>query len=260
MFDSRFLLRILIFGQPLFWMWLYDRDIDLSAYRNKFYFFSGSFCLATLIKSVTDNSVFEYYTAWLLFLYAFMVMFVTWGLEEKFSFRKSICLGFLLVYLNSYVWEFMLHITSYMTHGISANDLLQMQHLIVLPWLLMKFKLPPAFDKKNILTGIQWLILVETIIVVFIIEVLNKRLSPNLFIYNFRGFLLNFNRLYSLGFLLTRMRFLAIDKNYKGVVYVFKQGVASVTKSEDYLDKGISRNRQTEADKPFFQKSDRRPA
>lgn len=242
MFDSRFLLRALIFGQPLFWMWLYDRDVDLSAYRNTFYFFSGSFCLAALIKSVTDNTLFEYYTAWLLFLYAFMVLFVTWGLEEKFSFRKSVCLGFLLVYLNSYVWEFMLHITSYMSYGISANDLLQMQHLIVLPWLLMKFRLPPAIDKKIILTGIQRLLIVETGIALFMIEVLNKR--PLLFSSEIRGFLLNFNRVFSLAFLLMGMRFLAIDKNYKGVVYIFKQGVASVTKSENYIDKGISRNRK----------------
>jgi len=257
MFDSRFLFRALIFGQPLFWMWLYDRDVDLSAYRNTFYFFSGSFCLAALIKSVTDNSVFEYYTAWLLFLYAFMVIFVTWGLEEKFSFRKSVCLGFLLVYLNSYVWEFMLHITSYMTHGICANDLLQMQHLIVLPWLLMRFRLPLAIDKKKVLNGIQWLLACETVIAIFIIEVVNKSVF---ILSSLNGFLLNFNRVFSIAFLLMGMRFLAIDKNYKGVVYVFKQGVASVTKSEDYLDKGISRNRQAEADNTVFQKSDRRAA
>jgi len=214
-------------------MWLYDRDVDLSPYRNTFYVFSGSFCLAALIKSVTDNSLFEYYTAWLIFLYAFMVMFVTWGLEEKFSFRQSLCLGFLLVYLNSYVWEFMLHITSYRTYGITANDLLQMQHLIVVPWLLMKFKLPPEIDKKKILTGIQWLLAVETIIAVLIIEVVNKSvLIPSAF----NGFLLNFNRLVSIAFLLMGIRYLAIDKNYKGVVYVFNQGVASVTKSEDYID------------------------
>jgi len=213
MLDSRFLFRALIFGQPFFWMWLYDRDVDLSAYRNTFYVFSSSFCLAALITSVIHNALFEYYTAWLVFLYAFMVMFVTWALEEKFSFRKSVCLGFLLVYLNSYVWEFMLHFTSYMTYGFTANDLLQMQHLIVLPWLLMKFKLPPAIDKKNILTGIQGLLAVEAVIAIFIIEVANK----SLFIPSaFNGFLLNFNRLYSLGFLLTRMRFLAIDK--KGIL------------------------------------------
>ena len=38
------------------------------------------------------------------------------------------------------------------------------------------------------------------------------------------------------------IRFLVIDRNYKGVVYIFKQEVASVTKSEEHLDKGISRN------------------
>lgn len=211
MLDSRFLFRALIFGQPLFWMWLYDRDVDLSAYRSTFYFFSGSFCLAARIKSVIDNTLFEHYTAWLLFLYAFMVIFVTWGLEEKFGFRRSLCLGFLLVYLNSYVWEFMLHLTSYMTYGIKPNDLLQMQHLIVLPWLLKKFRFPSG--KKLILTGIQGLLFVETIIAVLIIEVVNKStFIPS----TVNGFLLNFNRLFSVAFLLMGIRFLAIDK--KGIL------------------------------------------
>ena len=245
MLDSRFLFRALIFGQPLFWMWLYDRDFDLSAYRNSFYFFSGSFCLAALIRSVTDNSIFEYYTAWLLFLYAFMVILVTLSLEEKFNFRQSLCLGFLLVYLNSYVWEFMLHVTSYMTYGITPNDLLQMQHLIVLPWLLKKFRFPFGIIsgnlcfKKIMLTGIQLLLLCETIIAVLIIEVVNKSVMiPSAF----NGFLLNFNRLFSIIFLIIGMRFLVIDKNYKGVLHISMQGVASVTKSEDYIDKGISRS------------------
>ena len=196
MLDSSYFIRVLIFGQPLFWMWLYDRDVDLSAYRDSFYVFSCAFCVVTLIRSVFDNHVFQFYTAWLLFLYGFMVIFVTWALEEKFCFRQSLCLGFLLVYFNSYVWEFVLHFASYRVYGITSNDILQMQHLIVLPWLLKKYKLPPHFDRKIILNGLQMLLLLETVVALLIFEVGNKRI-PSLFIARaFRGFLLHLVSVY----------------------------------------------------------------
>lgn len=235
MFD--FLVRALIFGQPLFWMWLYDRGVDLSAYRDSFFILSGSFCVATLALSVNYNRVFQYYTNWLLFLYAFMVMFMTWTFEEKFSFKQSLCLGFLLVYLNSYVWEFMLHLTSYRANGISPNDLLQMQHLIVLPWLVKKFRF--VVEKKTLLTGIQNLLLVETLIAIFVIEVIGKGRLP-LMILPFagllKGSLYNFNRLVTLLFVMIPIRFMAVDKNYKGTVYIVKSGVANAPNFKEYLD------------------------
>lgn len=243
MFNAAYLIRALIFAQPLFWMWLYDRDVDLSAYRNTFYVLSCAFCFAALSLSVTVDFVFQYYTAWLLFLYAFMVIMVTYILEEKWGFRRGLCLGFLVVFLNSYVWEFMLHLTSYLSNGIKPNDVLQMWHLIALYWILKKFRI--VVDKKVFLTGVQRLLLVETVIAIFVIEVIGKGGLPSMilpFAGVLKGSLYNFNRLFSLTFLIIPLRFLAVEKDYKGTVYIFRQGVASVCEPEERLDKGISRN------------------
>lgn len=234
MFDVNYFMKVLIFGQPLFWMWLYDRDFDFSAYRNTFFILGGSFCVVTLAASVNHNTFgFGYYTAWLLFLYAFMVMWAVFTFEEKYSFNKALCLGFLVTYLNSYVWEFMLHFTSYLTYGITTNDLVQMQHLIVLVWLLYKFKF--HVEKNIFIRRLQTLLLGETMIAFFIIEFNNGRV-PAVIPVAMKYFLMNLNRLGSLDFIIIHVRYLAIDKNYKGIVFKITQGVADEPNLKEYLD------------------------
>lgn len=134
------MIKFLIYGQPFIWIFLlYNNNhyLDkLFSYLIKpFYLFGFVFIINIIINKVS----FDFYTTELIVIYTFFVLTVTYCLESVYDFKVAICLGFLLTFINSFYWEFMLHIVAFLHVFITPNFFIQSWHLIPIPFLIKKF-------------------------------------------------------------------------------------------------------------------------
>lgn len=109
MIDYVWVNRALIF-QVVIWIFLYAYGSPLDRYESitKVFFYLGSMALSLII--VAFQPQIGYFTWVLMFLYVLFIVGSVLFLSERFNFRESVCLAFLVVYLNSFYWEFFYHI------------------------------------------------------------------------------------------------------------------------------------------------------
>ena len=127
--DLYALLRGLVYAQSLIFIWLF-RKKNVDSFFNKnirtFFYFSSLYVICIIY---IFNINYNFYTTDLLIYYCLSVLFVTLIFESKYSFKNALCYGFLIVFINSYYWESMLHLNKIIAYGLNLNDVIQGLHL-----------------------------------------------------------------------------------------------------------------------------------
>ena len=176
MIDFLFILRGLVYVQSFFWLYLLDKDIEINNYFVTV-LFPTLLGITYLILDMTGFT-FSQYTNNLLKFYIVMLLYSFTFIRRKYSFKDSVCLGFLLVFINSYYWEFMLHFNAIILYGISFNQIVQMFHLI--PAYLLYKKLDVhniKLFKKLLIYGL----------IISVLNLLSFNVLPNyIYIYRFK--------------------------------------------------------------------------
>jgi len=93
--------------QMVLWLKLYHAQIDLGKTVETLFYLGG---IAALTAIQFYQPHMGFFTPWLLTQYTIYVMASVTVFKTRFNFRKSLCLGFLVVFLNSFYWEFFYHV------------------------------------------------------------------------------------------------------------------------------------------------------
>lgn len=133
--------QVAIYAQPFLWMWLYGSRIRLIEHLKYLFYVAGVTCIVVVwVKGVE----FGFYRTYLLMLYMAMTMAAVGVLNVRMCFKDSLCLGFLLVYLNSYYWELPLHIVEAAVMFPLVRMFVQGWHLVPVPFLLRNYVISRA--------------------------------------------------------------------------------------------------------------------
>jgi len=119
-----------IYLQPLAWMWLYGQR--LSEKLNLVVYPAGT---AAAVWLRVSGWSYAHLTNELLITYVLMVMFVTWVFRSRVGIQPM-CLGFLIVFLNSFYWEFPIHVADLLEMDNLGVVAIQTMHLLPAPFLL----------------------------------------------------------------------------------------------------------------------------
>jgi len=153
MIDSFFLLRSIVYAQPFIWLYFLDKDIDVKDRYIKL-LYPVALCILYLILIITGFG-FSQYDNKLLKFYVLLLMYSHYVLSHNYNFKDTVCLSFLLVFINSYYWESMLHLNAIMFYGLSSNQFIQGFHLIPVYFLYRMIKIKDIRRvKKLILYGL----------------------------------------------------------------------------------------------------------
>jgi len=138
---SDYLFQVAIFTQPFLWMWLLRSRIGLNdRLRYIFYLAGVAFIMAVWVTGFEVG----YYNSHLLIQYAANTMLAVYLLNQRKCFKESLCLAFLLVYINSYYWELPLHIVEAAILFPVVRIAVQATHLVAVPFLLGRYELTAA--------------------------------------------------------------------------------------------------------------------
>jgi len=178
-------IRAIIYLQPLFWIFLLRfQNEDLEYYFNKVLNVLVILFYVVFIGFVLNfNMSYAFYNEKLLLIYSTMLLVSYYTLTLYFSNKESLCLSFLIVYMNSFYWEFPLH-TIALLHGEIINTIVQIfTHVYFIPILLMYVKFNDNRKAiKSLLYGLVVLTIFTTILGfqypfrVFMIRVFDIRL------------------------------------------------------------------------------------
>jgi hypothetical protein len=123
------LFNLFVYSQPFLWLFLYRvrMRISLSLFTAVGLGVAGALMYTGYSNGHYDNYLMTLYT---LFVVASVIYY------RKLGFLKPICLGFLIVFINSYYWEFPLHVLDFLTNWNVGLQLVQALHILPLPFLL----------------------------------------------------------------------------------------------------------------------------
>lgn len=144
---SEDLFRALLIIQPFFWMWVLEDDrfdfLNRGNFMGALVQVTVCFVIAVLFMGFKVGP----YSTGLIVVYAFFVLWVCSRCYDRFRwpFRESIALAFLIVYLNSWYWEGVLHLWAIAENGFNMNQAFQMLHLIPGIYFLIRWE----FDRKE---------------------------------------------------------------------------------------------------------------
>jgi len=195
MIDLFYILRSIVYVQPFIWLYFLDKDIDI---KNR-YIRMGYIALLGCIYLWFDITGFEFnqYNNELLKFYALLMLFSHYVLRYEYNFKDTVCLSFLLVFINSYYWEFMLHLNAIMFYGLSMNQIIQGFHLIPAYFL---YRMIEIKDTKRVKKLILYGLVISTL------NLLSINFLPfsifGFIQYNTRGLVNNITRIYCLTILL----------------------------------------------------------
>ena len=117
MINIFFILRGLVYAQSFLWLYLLDKDYEVNSY-----FIQVLFPISLgIIYLMLDMSGFSFsqYPNHLLRFYVLLMLYAYILLRMKHSFYDTVCFTFLLVFINSYYWEFMRHFNAILFYGLS---------------------------------------------------------------------------------------------------------------------------------------------
>ena len=195
MIDFYYLLRSMVYVQPFIWLYFLDKVIDIKGRYIKL-LYPVALSSLYMILGITGFG-FSQYSNELLMFYVLLMMYSYYVLSRNYNFKDTVCLSFLLVFINSYYWEFMLHLNAIMFYGLSFNQLIQGFHLIPVYFLYRKIEIKDTRRvKKLILYGL----------VISTLNLLSINLLPFSIFgslqYNTRGLVNNITRISCLTILL----------------------------------------------------------
>ena len=123
--------------QPLLWMWLHGSRLKVPEFL-KYVFYSVAM-VAVFAVWITGFSV-GYYTTFLLIQYCVFTALAVHLMNTRHCFKEALCLGFLLVFMNSYYWELPLHVAAVLSGEPVVNVVFQLWRLAPLPFLLRHYR------------------------------------------------------------------------------------------------------------------------
>lgn len=188
-----YLINVAIFGQCLVFMFFYERsykvqnirvNLDYGILTNDviletfFYAVSFLFIVVVILTGVT----FQFYTNMLILQYVALVLYAYSVLKKKERVLTAICLSFLLVFFNSYLWESVLHFAEYNANPMMIFNFRELIHLVVLPFLHAHY----TVDKKPVLSKLRMLFFINFLFSVLTIEVYPRIDSYRFYIPFFR--------------------------------------------------------------------------
>jgi hypothetical protein len=121
--------NLIVYTQPYLWLLLMNSRLKLSLYA---FYFTGA-ATAALVAYTGFNRGF--YTTDILLCYIFMVMAVVWKSRDAAPIQ-AVSFAFIMVFANSYYWEFPLHVASFVENPVVGNQLIQALHIVPLALLI----------------------------------------------------------------------------------------------------------------------------
>ncbi len=184
---TKYLLNVLIFGQVLVFMYFYERsykvqnkkaNLDYGILTNDVILETFFYGVSTIfiICIIVTGFAFQFYTNTLILQYVFLVLYAYRVLSKKESVLTAICLSFLLVFFNSYLWESVLHFAEYTVNPMMVFNFRELIHLVVLSFLYAHY----TVDKKPILVKLRILLVIN-----FLFSLLTIEVYPNIDSYRF---------------------------------------------------------------------------
>lgn len=128
MIDNYYILRGLVYAQSLIWIYLLDKNIRINSIFIES-LFVPSLAITYCLIDMTQFS-FNQYPYYLLCFYIVLMFYSYVVLRFKYGFYDTVCLVFLIVFINSYYWEFISHFNAIIFYGLSFNQFIQAFHLI----------------------------------------------------------------------------------------------------------------------------------
>jgi len=171
---SDYVIQSIILGQPLFWMWLHDTDISFHYKLN--YVFNAS-AITFMWGIWVINVKIGYYTPFLIMQYVAHTVLAVYIFNQRFNLKEAVCLGFLIVFLNSYYWELPLHLAEFLSGPPHIGMIVQLWRLIPLPFLLNQYRFKPN-ARAIISLGLGFSALI------MVLKFLLKIPLPNIYILN----------------------------------------------------------------------------
>lgn len=137
-----YITQVMILGQPLAWIWMYDSKIRVP-HVIKYYFYLVGFQFILLV--VATGAEIGFYTTNLLTQYALLTMGATFLYNQNNPIKEAISLAFLTVFLNSFYWEIPLHLAEVFSGAPHIGMLVQLWRLVPAVWFLGNY----TFDDKS---------------------------------------------------------------------------------------------------------------
>jgi hypothetical protein len=119
------LFNLVVYTQPFLWLWLLQSSWRLNI---KWFYGSGAAVIAWLLYS---GFSLNYYTTDLLVMYVLMVFYAVY-VNSRARPLHAVSIGFILVFVNSYFWEFPIHAASFVENPVVGNQLVQALHAVPL--------------------------------------------------------------------------------------------------------------------------------
>ena len=99
--------QVALLLQMVFWMYLYKWDVKLHGVFQVLFYAAYAVAAGYIILA---QPVVGHFTPWLLLQYSVYIMLSVTLLTPRYGFKDALCLGFLVVYLNSFYWELFYHV------------------------------------------------------------------------------------------------------------------------------------------------------
>lgn len=99
--------QLFLYGQLLLWLNLYHSRVHFNADMEQAFNVGSALTFITVLFTGLEVG---YFTNIILLQYIVFVYFSVRIYNNKFEFKKAVCLGFLTVFLNSFYWEFFYHV------------------------------------------------------------------------------------------------------------------------------------------------------
>jgi hypothetical protein len=138
--------QLAVYAQPALWLWLWDKELRIAPLR---------FILLGILGAAgvaLGGLKYGFYTNTLLIFYIVSVVAVAYHYRDR-SGLQPICLGFLIVFINSFFWEFPIHVADFLEFDSFGVVAVQMVHLWPVPFLLKKagFTIAPRWWYTSIM-------------------------------------------------------------------------------------------------------------
>jgi hypothetical protein len=129
-------LQLGVYAQPLVWILLFDKKLRFPIWL---FDVMGVIVAAGVYLSGLN---YGFYTNTLLIFYILSVTAVAHHYRDRPNL-ESVCLGFLIVFVNSFFWEFPIHVADFLEFDSFGVVAVQALHLWPLPFLLkLGFSVP----------------------------------------------------------------------------------------------------------------------
>jgi len=154
-----YLTQVMVLGQPLVWIWMYDSKIRVP-HVIKYYFYLVGFQFILLV--VATGAEIGFYTTNLLTQYALLTMGATFLYNQRNPIKEAVSLAFLTVFLNSFYWELPLHLAEVFSGGLHVGMLVQLWRLVPAVWFLSHY----TFDnrsKKTLAKGLLFSLILNAV-------------------------------------------------------------------------------------------------